>query len=134
MAWTPINMNIKLEASQAHTVYKFQNIKIRLLKTNLHIRFNQECIKYNIIPKYASIKINKKSEFSTKIKRYAGIMWMREELKYLYKKKTVLNRELYRTHLQLLDSVHVALLDNVLQTINKYAHDILCLLYTSRCV
>ena len=38
-------------------------------------------------------------------------------------------RDRNRTHLQLLDSVHVALLDNVLQTINEYAHGILKRVY-----
>ena len=88
-------MDRKLEACQAHTVIKFQNIKIKLLKTRLHIKFNQECITNNIIPRYAFIKINRKSETAMKIKRHAEIMWMKEELKYLYKKKAKLNRDLY---------------------------------------
>ena len=64
-----------------------------------------------------------------KIKRHAETMWMKEELEYLYKKKAKLNRDLYMTHLKLLDSIHVALLDNVIQIINKYIHDILQRVY-----
>ena len=46
------------EASQSNTVYLYQNIKIKLLKVNLHIKFNKKCIRNNIIPNYAKIKIN----------------------------------------------------------------------------
>ena len=50
-------MHFKLEASQASMVYKYQNVKIQLLKTNLHIKFNNICLKNHLIPKYAVINV-----------------------------------------------------------------------------
>lgn len=37
-------MEVKLEACQANLVYKFRNIKTKLMKTNLHIKFNKGCL------------------------------------------------------------------------------------------
>lgn len=122
-------MNIKLEACQASTVFKFQNIKIKLLKTNLHIKFNKECIRNNLIPKYASIKINNNSKIATKIKERAQIMWLKEELRYLYMKKIELNKVLYLTHLKLLNSIHAAQLNNLFRVINNYINDVLQRVY-----
>lgn len=123
-------MNIKLEASQASTVYRFQNIKIRLLKTNSHIKFNKECLKNNLIPNYASIRIGNNSKTATKIKKRAQVMWIKEELRYLYAKKTELNKDLYLAHLKLLNNVHASQLDNIFHDIDKYINDVLQRVYT----
>ena len=50
-------MNFNIEADQASLLYKFQSIKIKLYKVKANIKFNKECLKYKIIPKYAEIKI-----------------------------------------------------------------------------
>lgn len=47
-------------------------------------------------------------------KNHAERKWIKEELKLLYKKKTTLNRELYITHLWLLNNIHMAQLFNIL--------------------
>ena len=64
-------MNIKLEPSQASMVFKFQNVKIQLLKTNLHIKFNKICLQKNITPKYATVKINCSSKAAKITQQYA---------------------------------------------------------------
>ena len=45
-------------ASRANLVRKFQNIKVQLHKTILHIKFNKSCLENNVIPKYAVIRLN----------------------------------------------------------------------------
>ena len=80
-----------MEASQASIVFKYQNVKIKLLKTNLHIKFNKKCLENNLIPKYARIYINNTSPTARKTKEHAELFWVKSEIKYLYRKKLMLN-------------------------------------------
>ena len=59
----------KLEATQASMVYKHQNIKIQLIKTNARIKFNSLCLKNNLVPKYAIIHINSSSKVARNMKK-----------------------------------------------------------------
>ena len=87
----------KLEAGQASIVFKYLNIKMKLLKTCLHIKFNKKCLVNKVIPKYANIRIKNTSNTAVKIKERAEIMWIKEEIKCLYAKKSNLNFRLYKT-------------------------------------
>lgn len=113
-------MNVKLEASQASIVFKYQNVKIQLMKTCLHIKFNKQCIRNDIIPTYAKIKINSNSIASQIIRKRAEIMWIKEEIKQLYIKKVKLNKTLYRLHLNMLNIIHPAIINNVSNCIDRY--------------
>ena len=119
-------MNI---ASRANMVHNFQNIKIQLHKTILHIRFNKTCLKNNITPNYARIKFKCSFFADIKTKRHSELYRIKEELKSLYKKKSHLNSRLYRAHLQLLNDVHPALINchnyhSLKYHFNKY-HDLM---------
>ena len=63
-------MNI---ASRANIVRDFQNVKTQLHKTILHIKFNKTCLKNNIIPNYARIKIKCSSFADVKTKKHAEV-------------------------------------------------------------
>ena len=112
-------MSLKLEACQASTVFKYINIKIKLLKTNLHIKFNKKCLQLNIIPKYSTIRINNTSEVAKKVKRIAEVTWIKEEIRQLYNKKTRLNELLYKSNLKLLNTIHPVLIFNLMQYVNN---------------
>ena len=71
------------------------------------------CLRNNITPKYAVININSKSKAAYLAQQTAQKTWIKQEINSLYIKKINLNHELYKLHLELLNS---------------------CLLYTSRCV
>ena len=119
------NMSFKLEASQATMVFKYQNVKMQLLKTNLHIKFNKFCLFHNLTPKYAIINIRSSSKSVNVTIKHAQTFYIKEEIKSLYTKKSILNKQLLKLHLQMLNSIHPAIINNVLDS---------CLLYTSRCV
>lgn len=105
--------------SRDNVVRRFQNIKTQLHKTILHIRFNKACLKNKVIPNYAIIKFKGSSIADMKAKKHAEIFRIKEELRSLYIKKSLLNSKLYGAHLQLLNNVHPAALDHYLEFINS---------------
>ena len=62
--------------------------------------FNRQCLKQNLIPIYANIKIPHTSPASIAAQRKAQTTRIKEEIKFLYKKKETLNKTLYKIHLQ----------------------------------
>jgi hypothetical protein len=62
--------------------------------------FNRQCLKQGIVPKYANIKIGYTSPASSIIQSKMQTTHIKDEIKYLYKKKDLLNKSLYKTHLQ----------------------------------
>ena len=72
----------------------------------------------NITPKFAQVKINNKSISAIKTKIMSQEFWLKEELKQLYIKKISLNRTVYRAHLEVLNTLHPAIINNVIGTVN----------------
>jgi hypothetical protein len=106
-------------ASRANVVREFQNIKIKLHKTILHIKFNKSCLKYGVIPNYAVVHIKCSCVADRKTKKHAEVFRIKEELKSLYIKKASLNSKLYKIHLRLLNNTHPAALDSYLDFVNR---------------
>ena len=94
---------MNLEASQANLVYKYKNIKVKVIRTNLNIKFNRRCLNSNITPKFASVNINNNSVGAIKAKYIAQKTWLKEEIKQLYIKKNKLNQLLCKAHLEILN-------------------------------
>jgi hypothetical protein len=47
-----------IPASQAHSINRFTNTKLRILNCNANIYFNRTYLEENLKPKYANININ----------------------------------------------------------------------------
>ena len=77
--------------------------------------------------RYCTIKFRTASKAAVKTKQIAESLWIKEEIRQLYSKKTKLNTKLYNSYLHMMNTIHPALIPKVLQYID-------CLLYTSRCV
>ena len=71
-----------------------------MAKCSANIYFNRQCLKNNIIPKYARVKVPNTSPASQHTAQKAKVMRVKDELKFLHKKKETLNRALYRCDLQ----------------------------------
>jgi len=93
-------ISFKLIASQAKTINRFRNLRTKIAKCSANIHFNHQCLKCNITLKYAQIKIPNTSPASQRATLKAGVLRIKEELKFLHKKKDTINRELYKCHLQ----------------------------------
>lgn len=94
-------MNIKFyTASQAKQFHGFLNTKIKLHKVIANLWYNKQCLVNKVIPKYAILKYKSNSQAANKTKRQFQYQRIKNEIKFLHKKKEYLNRVLYDLHLQ----------------------------------
>ena len=78
-------------------------------------------VKQGVIPKHAQIKIPYISPTYKGTQKKTQVSHLKEEIKFLYKKKDKLNESLYRTHLQAArewDMTWYLIRDNINNTIN----------------
>jgi hypothetical protein len=92
--------HIKFIASQALSIYKYKNIRTKLLKCCANISFNKQCLHHDITPNYAKIKVPATSPGSFVTQNRVRTLQIKDEIKFLYKKKDQLNKQLYALHLQ----------------------------------
>ena len=116
-------------AEMVHNVYKYKNVKIKLTKANLNIKFNKKCLHKQITPKCAQIRIknnnnNKNSIAAIKTQKLAQIIRIKEEIKYLYSKKAKLNNELYKLHLEIYNTFNFIIAESFIHNINQYTKNI----------
>jgi len=90
----------RLLASQAKTISRFKNLCTKVAKCSANIYFNKPCLQHKVTPKYAQIKVPSTSSASQSTTQKARTLRIKEELRFLHKKKEILNRKLYRRHLQ----------------------------------
>jgi len=98
-------------------------LKIKVLKCNADIFFNKQCLFKKIVPKYANIKVCTTSPAALRTKSKAQIIRIKEEIKFLYKKKDKVNKDLYKAYLvvaQEWGSLWHHILEMVQESIKKY--------------
>jgi phage terminase Nu1 subunit (DNA packaging protein) len=80
----------------------FYTIYQEVLKCNADIHFNKTCLAHKIIPKYANIKIKTAahSEAARLTEKQTRTLRIKNEIKYLYKKKQQLNKQMYSLHIE----------------------------------
>jgi hypothetical protein len=78
-------------AQQEKMIKNFRNAKEKLLKTNAGIWFNKICSINEITPKYILFKIEGENQQSRSTKPAATRYILNQEIKFLYKKKQLLN-------------------------------------------
>jgi len=93
-------ITLKLLSCQASTSNRCKNTRSKLLKYNASIYFNKRCLASKVIPKYAHIKFTNNSPATKSISEKAQILRVKNEIKFLYKKKDALNRDLNTLHLK----------------------------------
>ena len=84
------------------------------IRDRQNIKYNKRCLHYNITPKYISSNINSR-HCSEKIKS----VWIKEEIKRLYILKSGLNTKLYLAHLEILNEFHPAVINDILDIVNR---------------
>jgi hypothetical protein len=71
--------NIKLHAPQDFTIFKYKNLKTKLVNCNANIYFNLQCLAKHIIPNYAkNIKIPYTSPAATQTQQKAQTLRIKE--------------------------------------------------------
>jgi len=91
---------VKVNARQATSIHKYKNLRQKLLQCNANIFFNKQCLIHKVTPTYAKIHIPYTSPASITSQRKTQLLRIKEEIRFLYKKKEHLNKELYKAHLQ----------------------------------
>jgi len=67
-------------------------------EANFKFCFNKQCLVKKIVPNYVNVKIANTSPAALVTTKKAQITRIKDEIKYLYKKKEKLNHELYKIH------------------------------------
>jgi hypothetical protein len=89
-----------INAQQAKVFYNYENIKEKLLKTNSAIWFNKVCRQEQLQPIYTHVNVSGTSRQSNNTKKAAVRYRLSQEIKFLYRKKSTLNTQLYKAHLE----------------------------------
>ena len=92
---------LKVVAASQADIYKFKNLKEKLLKTNANIYFNKQCLTRQITPNFIKTKapFSNHTQKQTKIKIQK--LQLKDEIKFLYAKKQNINKQLLHLHLKL---------------------------------
>jgi phosphoserine aminotransferase len=95
--------NLKLIYAQpAKIIHSYENMKKKLHRTNVAMRFNKVCRSNNLTPSYIKITINSHNKQCYNTMKAAVTYRIHKELKFLYKEKQTHER-LYHLHLQCTD-------------------------------
>jgi len=81
---------IKFAASQAKCIYLYKNVRTNAQRCRANIYFNRQNLKQGVIPMYVQIKAPYTSPASKTTQKKMQISRIREEIKYLHKKKVCL--------------------------------------------
>ena len=96
--------HLKILNASRGNIHRFEGLKRRLYNCNASIYFNQQCLKKQIIPIYAKIKIPNTSPAHKYTQHKIPFPRIRDEIKYLHSKKQQLNLQIYNLHLLLADT------------------------------
>jgi len=88
----------KFVSSPAKTINLYKNTRSKLLKFWAKIYFNKQCLLKKGIPKYANLKFTSNSPVSKVTTKNAQVIRIKDEIKFLFKKKEKLNHDLYIFH------------------------------------
>jgi hypothetical protein len=100
-------VNLKfIEAKQAKEVYQYKNIKHKLHKTTAAIWYNKLCRQKHLTPTYTNLQINGNNRQCQRTLKMATQYRINQEIKFLYIKKTKLNEQLYKLHLECANKWH----------------------------
>ena len=75
------------------------------------------------------INIRSSSKSAKTTIKHAQTFYIKEEIKSLYTKKSILNKQLLKLHLQMLNNIHPAIINNVLDSVHKYMTDVIHNIY-----
>jgi len=89
-----------MNASQS-SIHKFERLKRKLYNCNASIYFNRQCIRRNLTPAYAKIKVPDTSPACRHTQRKLTNLRLKDEIKFPHCKKQKLNILIYHLYLTL---------------------------------
>ena len=109
---------INFIARQANNVNLYKNFRSKLLRCCANIYFNKQCLSKSVIPKYANTKFANTSPAAHITTKIAQITRIKDEVKFLYKKKEKLNYGLNKAHLKAAQEWGEGMWETILSSIN----------------
>ena len=99
--------HLKIVNASRGSIQKFENLKRKLYRCNANIYFNKQCLKKQLTPSYANIKVPNTSPAHKYTQHKLSAIRIKDEIKYLHSKKQQLNQQIYHLHtLHLIYSTH----------------------------
>jgi hypothetical protein len=93
--------HLKIDSTSQGFIRKYKDLKRRLYNCNATIYFNKQCLKRQVTPKYANIKVPNISPVYKKNMQKIPTIRIKDEIKYLHTKKQTLNQQPYYLHVDL---------------------------------
>jgi hypothetical protein len=79
--------HLKIMSASQSSIRKYENLKRRLYNCNASIYFNKQCLKKQLTPNYANIKIPNTSPAHRHTQRKIPTIWIKDEIRYTPKNK-----------------------------------------------
>ena len=98
--------HLKIVNASRGSIQKFENLKRKLYRCNANIYFNKQCLKKQLTPSYANIKVPNTSPAHKYTQHKLSAIRIKDEIKYLHSKKQQLNQQIYHLHLHLTNTWH----------------------------
>ena len=92
-----------------------------IIQSYTNIYFNKQCLTKKFTPNYANVKLPNTSPAAHITQKRVHIMRIKDEIKFLYKKKQKLNNYLYKIHLKAAQewgNSWYTILDSVIESTN----------------
>ena len=107
-------ISLKFIASQARSIYQYKNLKIKVLKCCSDISFNSQCLTKKIVPNYANVNVPITSPASCIAQNKIHTIRLKDEIKFVYKKKEKLNKAKYKLLVIIASCFDICCVSNIL--------------------
>jgi len=94
-------MKLMILNSSRGSIHKYENLLSKLYKCDTNICFNKQCLKKQLTPSYANIKVPNTSPAYKHTQKKLPTIRLKDKIGYLYSKKQQINLQLYQLHLTL---------------------------------
>jgi hypothetical protein len=91
----------KIDHASRGSIQTYESLKRKLYHCNASIYFNKQCLKKKLIPSYAKIRIPRTSPAHIYTQQKVPNIRIRDKIRYLHRKKQLINQQLYNLHLLL---------------------------------
>lgn len=113
------------DACQANLACKYRNVRIKVNTISADIKFNKDCLRHKVTPKYAKIKIKSSLKAASKTKHQAEKLFVENMIEELYSKKDKFLLELYNVHMEFQYNYGHVALNLLYKTVEEELEDIL---------
>ena len=98
--------HLKIVNASRGSIHKYEDLKRKLYKCNANIHFNKQCLKKQLTPSYANIKVPNTSPAHKYTQHKITNIRIKDEIRFLHSKKQKLNLQIYHLHISLANTMY----------------------------